>query len=87
MVDWDMDGKIDILKDSKNINFFKNISSQDSKFIFEDKGQVDDLILAGHSTTPTVVDWDKNNIPDLLTGAEDGFLYYLKNPYILAKDK
>jgi len=43
-------------------------------------GQVDTLtILAGHSTSPTVVDWNKDNIPDLLVGAEDGHFYYLKN--------
>jgi hypothetical protein len=79
--DWDRDGKLDILMDSININFFKNISSKDSNFIFEDQGSVDHLVLAGHSTKPTIVDWNKNNIPDLLVGAEDGFLYYLKNPY------
>ena len=28
----------------------------------------------------TIVDWDRDNVPDLLIGAEDGFLYYLKNP-------
>ena len=79
MVDWDRDGKLDILLDSVNVNFLKNISDRDGGFIFEDKGQVDDLVLAGHSTKPTIVDWDKNNIPNLLIGAEDGFLYYLKN--------
>jgi hypothetical protein len=81
MTDWDGDGKLDILMDSKNANFYKNISKEDGKFIFEDKGQVDGLILAGHSTKPTIVDWDKNGISDLLIGAEDGMLYYMKNPH------
>ena len=27
-----------------------------------------------------MVDWDKNGIPDLLVGAEDGYFYYKKNP-------
>jgi hypothetical protein len=66
--------------DSMNADFFKNISTDNDKFIFENKGQVDELRLAGHSTKPTIVDWDKNNIPDLLIGAEDGFLYYMVNP-------
>jgi hypothetical protein len=26
------------------------------------------------------VDWDANGLPDLLIGAEDGRLYFLKNP-------
>jgi hypothetical protein len=80
MTDWDGDGKIDIMMDSINADFYKNISTEKGKFIFENKGHVDDLVLAGHSIRPTIVDWDKNNIPDLLIGAEDGMFYYLKNP-------
>jgi len=38
-------------------------------------------VLAGHTTSPTTVDWDRNGIPDLLVGAEDGFLYYMRNPH------
>ncbi len=67
--------------DSVNVNFLKNVSAKEGEFVFEDQGPVDKLVLAGHSTKPTIVDWDKNNIPDLLVGAEDGFLYYLTNPY------
>lgn len=81
IVDWDRDGKPDILLDSVNVNFLKNVSAKEGEFVFEDQGPVDKLVLAGHSTKPTIVDWDKNNIPDLLVGAEDGFLYYLTNPY------
>ena len=44
-------------------------------------GNIDDRILAGHTTSPAVVDWDKNDVPDLLVGAEDGHLYYMRNPY------
>lgn len=80
ITDWDCDGKLDILMDGKNADFYKNISKEDGKFIFENKGQVDTLILAGHSTKPTIVDWDKNGVADLLIGAEDGMLYYMKNP-------
>ena len=38
-----------------------------------------DLKLAGHTTSPTMVDWDGDSLPDLLIGAEDGHFYYLKN--------
>ena len=37
-------------------------------------------VLAGHATKPTVGDWDRDGIPDLLIGAEDGFFYQLRNP-------
>jgi hypothetical protein len=80
MVDWDGDSKLDLLVNSRNINFLRNVAADDN-YVFEDTGKVDDRILAGHSTSPTVVDWDKNGVPDLLVGAEDGFLYYMKNPH------
>ncbi|MHC4620052.1 MAG: FG-GAP repeat domain-containing protein [Planctomycetota bacterium] len=81
MTDWDGDGKIDLLANSRNINFFRNVSKASGQYIFDDTGMVDERILAGHSTSPTVVDWDKNGVPDLLVGAEDGFLYYMRNPH------
>ena len=80
IVDWDLDGKLDLLVNSENVNFLRNISSEVDKVIFKDMGMVSEHILAGHTTSPTIVDWDKNGIPDLLLGAEDGYFYYLKNP-------
>jgi hypothetical protein len=79
--DWDLDGRLDLLVNSRNINFLRNISKDQKKHLFCDQGMVDSSILAGHTTSPTVVDWDKDDIPDLLVGAEDGFFYYLKNPH------
>lgn len=80
MVDWDRDGDLDILINSKNTDFLRNVS-QEGGFQFKNEGQVDERILAGHSTCPTPVDWDGNGIPDLLVGAEDGYLYHLINPH------
>jgi len=80
IVDWDLDGKEDMLINEKNIDFYRNISAKQSEYIFKNEGMVDERILAGHSTSPTVVDWDKNGVPDMLIGAEDGYLYYMKNP-------
>ena len=80
-VDWDIDGSLDLLVNSRNINFLRNISADQNKPIFRDEGIVDSLILAGHTTSPTIVDFNRDGVPDLLVGAEDGFLYYLKNPH------
>jgi len=79
--DWDCDGKPDLLLNSRNVLFYRNISNTSKSYAFEKVGPVDDRILAGHSTSPTIVDWDRNSVPDLLVGAEDGFLYYMKNPH------
>ncbi|NOZ56889.1 MAG: hypothetical protein GXO73_08915, partial [Calditrichaeota bacterium] len=46
----------------------------------ENQGTLSDLLLAGHSTSPTTVDWNRDGVPDLLVGAEDGHFYYAVNP-------
>jgi hypothetical protein len=78
--DWDGDGRLDLLVNSTNISLLRNVSTSPGEWLFEDMGPVGERILAGHSTAPTVVDWNGDGIPDLLAGAEDGFLYYLENP-------
>lgn len=82
-VDWDLDGRVDLLANSKNVTFYHNAGKQaDGSIMLVDQGEVSDQKLAGHSTSPTAVDWDQNGIPDLLIGAEDGRLYYLQNPKV-----
>jgi VCBS repeat protein len=80
LVDWDMDGHLDILINSRSIDFMRNIATKKGEYKFKNLGQVHPHRLAGHTTCPAIVDWDKNNIPDLLIGAEDGHFYYFENP-------
>jgi len=79
-VDWDLDGRLDLMVNSQNINFLRNVSEDKNAHVLSDQGMVAEHILAGHTTSPTIVDWNKDGIPDLLVGAEDGFFYYMKNP-------
>ena len=79
--DWDQDGRLDLLANSVSVNFFRNTyTSDEGRTVFDDLGRVHEHVLAGHTTSPTTVDWDGNGIPDLLIGAEDGRLYYMENP-------
>ena len=50
----------------------------DGKVRFHSQGPIDKRKLAGHTSSPTVVDWDRNGIPDLLVGAEDE--HFCSNP-------
>lgn len=75
--DWDDDGDMDILINSESIHFLENKKTEDGFVYFTDKGAVTDVRLAGHTTSPTVVDWNKDGKPELLIGAEDGHFYYL----------
>ena len=77
--DWDGDGRLDLLVNSRSINLLRNISTIDKPWTFRDEGPVDDTRLAGHTTSPTTVDWDHDGRPDLVIGAEDGHLYYRSN--------
>ncbi len=80
VADWDDDGRVDLLVNSVSVNWLRNVSPPNStKATFEDRGPLTDAVLAGHTTSPTTVDWDGDGVRDLLIGAEDGHLYYLKN--------
>ncbi|MBL7186910.1 MAG: VCBS repeat-containing protein [Phycisphaerae bacterium] len=79
--DWDLDGRLDILVNSQNVSLLRNVSDNSHKHVFSDARMADSRILAGHTTSPTTVDWDKDGRPDLLVGGEDGFFYYMKNPH------
>ncbi len=77
--DWDGDGDLDILLNSINTVFMENTGHENGMTKMKFIGDVSDYKLAGHTTSPTFVDWDKNGNPDLLLGAEDGHFYYMKN--------
>lgn len=79
-VDWDRDGDMDIIVNSTNAALYENTGEKDGLVQYRNRGDFTDQLLAGHTTSPTVVDWNKDGWPDLLLGAEDGFLYYLDNP-------
>jgi len=79
-VDWDGDGLRDLLVNSRNVNCLRQQRSG-GVISFRDLGRVTQHRLAGHTTSPTTVDWDRDGIRDLLIGAEDGRLYYMPNPH------
>ena len=74
--DWDGDGRLDLLVNSRSVNLLRNVSTDQRPWAFLDEGPIDERRLAGHTTSPTVVDWNGDKKPDLLIGAEDGHFYY-----------
>ena len=80
IMDWDGDGKLDILLNSANANFIRQTGSADGKVLFTDMGLLSDANIEGHDVSPTTVDFNNDGIPDFVGGAEDGHLYYLRNP-------
>ena len=93
IADWDGDTRRDLLLNSRNVQWWIYDSTSKNKSVFKNMGDLSDQRLAGHTTSPTVVDWNHDGVPDLLVGAEDGRMYYAKNtrvankPRSLKKDK
>jgi hypothetical protein len=79
VVDWDGDGRLDVLLNSENVNWLRQVDSRDGRVVLKDMGKLDERKLAGHDTSPTTVDWNGDGARDLLVGGEDGHLYYKRN--------
>ena len=77
-VDWDRDGDMDLLVNSENVSLMENVGEEEGRVKFTNKGTLVSEKLAGHTTSPTVADWNKDGDPELLIGAEDGHFYYLQ---------
>jgi hypothetical protein len=80
VVDWDGDGKLDLLVNSKNANFLHQVAQRDGKWLFKDEGQLASDNIEGHDVSPATVDWNRDGVPDFVGGGEDGHFYYLRNP-------
>jgi hypothetical protein len=78
-VDWDNDGDLDLMVNSSNVTWFENVKEDDGNVYFINRGEISDIRLAGHDTSPTPVDWNNDGVFDILVGAEDGHFYLLKN--------
>lgn len=80
VVDWDGDGRLDVLVNSANANFLRQTGTRGGQFFFRDEGLLVEQNIEGHDVSPTTVDFNGDGVPDFLGGAEDGRFYYLRNP-------
>jgi len=82
LADWDGDGKMDILANSKNVTFYRQVKAENGKYYYKHEGDLSEHRLAGHTTSPTVADFNEDGMPELVCGAEDGYLYLMQNPQV-----
>lgn len=80
VVDWDRDGRLDLLVNSANANFLRQTEVREGQFVFRDEGLLVQENIEGHDVSPTTVDFNGDGVPDFIGGAEDGRFYYLRDP-------
>jgi hypothetical protein len=86
VTDWDGDGKFDLLLNSANADLLRQVEYRKGAdggagvWVFKNAGTLAKQNIEGHDVSPAVTDFDGDGIPDFLGGAEDGRLYFLRNP-------
>jgi hypothetical protein len=80
VTDWDGDGSFDFLLNSANADFLRQVGRREGAWVFRNAGRLAGENIEGHDVSPAVADFDGDGAPDFVGGAEDGRLYFLKNP-------
>lgn len=86
VVDWDSDGRLDILVNSENATWYRNCADRDDKIVLKKIGNLARRNVAGHTSSPAVCDFDNDQKPDLLVGSENGRIYYIKHDDCITYD-
>jgi predicted neuraminidase len=79
VVDWDRDGRLDVLVNSQNAMWYRNCEHRDGKVVLKKVGDLADRNVAGHTSAPAICDFDNDGKPDLLVGAENGRIYHIRH--------
>ena len=79
IVDWDQDGRKDLLVNSENATWYRNCEDRNGKIVLKKIGNLGKRNVAGHTSSPAACDFDQDGKPDLLVGAENGRIYFAKH--------
>lgn len=79
VVDWDQDGRFDLLLNSANADLYRGRGQQEGQWRFAPAGPLASRNIEGHDVSPSVVDFNGDGMPDFLGGAEDGRFYFMQH--------
>ena len=74
----DKDGKNN-LDNGCNFAYLECLRTENNKSVFRWKGELiqkNEIRLQGHTDSPVVFDVDQNGSPDIISGCEDGNIYW-----------
>ena len=77
VVDWDGDDRLDVLVNSENATWYRNCETRGGKVVLKRIGNLAKRNVAGHTSSPTVCDYNADGKPDLLVGSENGRIYHI----------
>ena len=84
VVDWDGDGMLDIIVggtlNGNNFRLYRTTKIQNGKYYLSiPTTDMSTGNITGHHNGFTIVDWNGDGKPDIITGTESGYLYYFEN--------
>lgn len=71
---------LDIIANAKSAMLYEFQKQENGKWFYTVRGDIDDTVLAGHTTNPTACDFNGDGKDDILLGTENGFFYFLPYP-------
>ncbi|WP_443217402.1 FG-GAP repeat domain-containing protein [Rhodopirellula sp. P2] len=77
VADWDSDGRLDVLINSENVTWYRNVADQDGKVVLKRIGNLARRNVAGHTASPAVSDFNRDGKWDLIVGSENGRIYHI----------
>ena len=77
VADWDADGRDDVIVNSENATWYRNCEDRGGKVVLKKIGNLAKRNVAGHTSSPSVCDFDKDGKLDLLVGSENGRIYHI----------
>ncbi|MEO1615309.1 MAG: exo-alpha-sialidase [Planctomycetota bacterium] len=77
VVDWDGDGRDDVLVNSENATWYRNLEDRNGNVVLKRVGNLARRNVAGHTSSPAVCDFNRDGKPDLLVGSENGRIYHI----------
>lgn len=77
VADWDNDGRTDVLINSENVTWYRNVADQDEHVVLKRIGNLARRNVAGHTASPAVCDFNRDGKLDLIVGSENGRIYHI----------